>query len=396
MEKKEYEKMSEYGVEFKNIISGPAPVGRVLNYTIRAGNQVLNHKNGYRSLDLKDNIGSAWCTEFMVGLGLIRYEVDKRKEFYPIFLTNKGQKLFSLLQGFEGWFDEDNDASSCKEQLLNFSKDAYNYLEYVFKSSIILKNLITYIINNQTNVFLKNLFMDDYFEFFKRLYEGSTTYNRNSRTSTAKNRVPSLIQFCEFFNYVYTDKDTNGETIYVFNLEKMTKSTETYDFIELTGEVLQQLKKESDYNEKMAQYLVEKYGINGTVVHEIISRNSSVQQIFRNNLISKYGLKCMLCEKYIDEVLIASHIKPASECDVVSKANCENGLLLCALHDKLFDRYLISFDFTTGKLLYSKILESQLAEYQLKEGFTLPEAVLTPERRNFLMEHNMEFYKRNK
>lgn len=396
MQKKEYEKLSEYGVEFKNVISGPAPVGRVLNYVIRAGNRILNHKNGYRSLDLKDNVGSAWCTEFMVGLGLISYTPDKNLPFYPINLTEKGKKLFTYLKEYRGFFDENNDPSECRKQLKSFSDDAYNFLETVLKNSIVLKNLVTYMVNNETNVFLKDVFMDDYFEFFKELYEGSSEYNRNARTSTAKNRVPSLIQFCEFFNYVTTDKDVNGKTIYIFQPEKMYAVVGDYDFIDLTEDVLKDLKGEDSHDEKLAEFLIEKYGLDGTVVHEIISRNSSVQRIFRNNLIAKYGLKCMMCDKYIDEVLVASHIKPASECDVVSKANCENGLLLCALHDKLFDRYLISFDFTTGKLLYSKILEGKLEEYQLKESFSLSNELLTNERRQFLMEHNIEFYKRNK
>ena len=396
MQKKEYEKLGDYGVEFKNVISGPAPVGRVLNYVIRAGNRILNHKNGYRSLDLKDNVGSAWCTEFMVGLGLIIYTPDKTLPFYPINLTEKGKRLFAYLKGYGGFFDENNDPSECRKQLKSFNEDAYNYLETVFKESIVLKNLVTYMVNNETNVFLKDIFMDDYFEFFKELYEGSSEYNRNARTSTAKNRVPSLIQFCEFFNYVTTDKDVNGKTIYIFQPEKMSAVSGDYDFIDLTEDVLKDLKGEDSHDEKLAEFLIEKYGLDGTVVHEIISRNSSVQRIFRNNLIAKYGLKCMMCDKYIDEVLVASHIKPASECDVVSKANCENGLLLCALHDKLFDRYLISFDFTTGKLLYSKVLEGKLEEYQLKENFTLSNELLTNERRQFLMEHNIEFYKRNK
>lgn len=396
MQKKEYEKLSDYGVEFKNVLSGPAPVGRVLNYVIRAGNHLLNHKNGYRSLDLKNNIGSAWCTEFMVGLGLITYKVDKKLPYYPVLLTKKGEILYGLIKSFKGCFDENNDSTECKKQLKTFSEEAYKYLEIVFKNSIILKNLVTYMINNETNVFLKDIFMDDYFEFFKRLYEGGLQYNRNARTSTAKNRVPSLIQFCEFFNYVSLDKDSNGKTIYIFQPDKMTSNSTEYNFTELTDNLLKDLKGVDNNDEQLATLLVEKYGLDGTIVHEIISRNSSVQKLFRNNLIAKYGLKCMMCDKHIDEVLVASHIKPASECDVINKANCENGLLLCALHDKLFDKYFISFDFTSGKLLYAKVLQQQLDEYQLSKDFTLNKELLTEDRKKFLMEHNIEFYKRNK
>lgn len=394
MQNREYEKLTNYGVEFKNVISGPAPVGRVLNYVIMAGNGQLNHKNGYRALDLKDNIGSAWCTEFMVGLGLIRYNVDKKLTFYPIYLTEKGQNLFNFLKNFKNVFDESNDSMICKKQLKEFSEDAYEYFEIIFKNSIVLKNLITYILNCETNKFIKDIFMDDYFEFFKKLYEGSSDYNRNARTSTAKNRVPSLIQFCEFFNYVSIDKNSEGKTIYVFNTEKM--KTKENGFIDLSSELLQDLKNENNVNENIASFLEEKYGLDGTVIHEIISRNSNVQKIFRSNLIAKYGRKCMVCDKNIDEILVASHIKPASECDVFGKADCENGLLLCALHDKLFDRYFISFDSETGKILYAKVLENQLDEFQLNKDFVLYKEILTEERKKFLKIHNDEFYKRNK
>ena len=41
-----YVSLSAYGVELKNLISGPAPVGRILNYLNLAGNGLLKHKNG--------------------------------------------------------------------------------------------------------------------------------------------------------------------------------------------------------------------------------------------------------------------------------------------------------------------------------------------------------------
>jgi predicted restriction endonuclease len=81
---------------------------------------------------------------------------------------------------------------------------------------------------------------------------------------------------------------------------------------------------------------------------------------------------------------------------VIEKADCENGLLLCSLHDKLFDRYLISFDFNTGKLIYAEPLKGQLVEYQLSEDLTLEERFMTDERKDYLMKHNMAFYERNK
>ena len=152
----------------------------------------------------------------------------------------------------------------------------------------------------------------------------------------------------------------------------------------------------SKRNEKIVEDLVAKYGVNGTVAREMVIRNSEVQSLFRNNLFAKYGVRCAVCGKTIEKVLIASHIKPASLCDVIEKANCENGIVLCALHDKLFDRYLITFEEKAGKLKYSKILADKLQKYQLDEGFCLPSQYLTEERQAFLQHHNKAFCNKNK
>lgn len=113
-------------------------------------------------------------------------------------------------------------------------------------------------------------------------------------------------------------------------------------------------------------------------------------------MIAEYGCKCAICNKKINALMVASHIVPASESNVYEKADYENGLLLCALHDKLFDRYLISFRFDDGKLLYASVLENDLEEYQLSEDLTLEERFMTEKRKDYLLKHNMEFYERNK
>ena len=51
-------------LEFKNLLSGPAPIGRILNYIYLAGTKGLYHKNGYRKIDLKDNIGV--CLDYRI------------------------------------------------------------------------------------------------------------------------------------------------------------------------------------------------------------------------------------------------------------------------------------------------------------------------------------------
>lgn len=385
----EYENLQQYNISFKQLISGPAPVGRILNYLVLTGKGVLKHRNGNRDLNLNDNIASAWCSEFMVGLGLVFY-VEDTSNVYPLRLTDQGKKLYDLIKEFGANFNEEKEPVRCKSQLMSTSTMAYDVFFNIFKCSPICKNLCKYIINSNTSSFDKRTFKDDYFECFKVLYEGGT-YNRNARTSTAANRVPSLLQLCSFFDSLSESND-----YFIFDFNKLNSISNEYTFIPISPTIIKSITNEANANEKIINDLIAKYGIDGTVAIEIVTRNSSVQDIFRNNLIAKYGCKCAICNKSIPTVMVASHIVPASESNVVEKADCENGLLLCSLHDKLFDRYLISFDFTTGKLLYSECLKDVLEDYQLHEELYLEKKYMTDERREYLMKHNMEFFERNK
>jgi len=87
---------------------------------------------------------------------------------------------------------------------------------------------------------------------------------------------------------------------------------------------------------------------NTILVHEkyfdIIAKARIGQGQFRDMLMLDRLNKCEICNITRKEVLIASHIKEFSKCDNKEAYDIDNGLLLCAGHDKLFDRHLISFD----------------------------------------------------
>lgn len=85
------------------------------------------------------------------------------------------------------------------------------------------------------------------------------------------------------------------------------------------------------------------------------------QDKFREKLINKYK-KCCLCNVNMNELLVASHIKPQSISDANEKLDIHNGLLMCSNHDKLFDRGYISFD-DTGRILISERLDDNNRMY---------------------------------
>ena len=68
------------------------------------------------------------------------------------------------------------------------------------------------------------------------------------------------------------------------------------------------------------------------------------QDYFRSVLLSNYGDTCCLTGIDIPALLTASHIKPWAAATPSERLMSSNGLLLNALHDRAFDRGLITLD----------------------------------------------------
>lgn len=91
---------------------------------------------------------------------------------------------------------------------------------------------------------------------------------------------------------------------------------------------------------------------------EILAKARIGQGLFRDELIQRDS-SCRICGITNKELLRASHIKPWKDCkDSSEKLNPDNGLLLCAIHDALFDRGLICFD-DDGSIVISKNLSKK-------------------------------------
>ncbi len=68
-----------------------------------------------------------------------------------------------------------------------------------------------------------------------------------------------------------------------------------------------------------------------------------VQRFFREAVLSSYGYCCSVCAFGVVEMLNASHIVPWSK-DAKRRADPCNGLSLCVLHDRAFDRGFMTVD----------------------------------------------------
>lgn len=166
----------------------------------------------------------------------------------------------------------------------------------------------------------------------------------------------------------------------------------------LSDEQIANLVKEVDDISEKIVHLVNLYGNEGRILATRSIRITQVQDAFRLRLIKRYGQKCLLCDITNLEMLVASHIKRDADCkDINEKIDNNNGILLCANHDKLFDRFLISFDGLTGHIMISdKLTFAEKRICMLNPDYVLPEEYMTPERQMYLIWHNSEFEKKNK
>ncbi|MBN2685858.1 MAG: HNH endonuclease [Pontiellaceae bacterium] len=88
-----------------------------------------------------------------------------------------------------------------------------------------------------------------------------------------------------------------------------------------------------------------------------------LQTFFRNTVLASYESRCALTGLAIPQLLVASHIIPWSE-NEQRRADPTNGLCLNALHDKAFDRHLITFDEDYRLLISDYLKNGDIPEFQ--------------------------------
>lgn len=135
---------------------------------------------------------------------------------------------------------------------------------------------------------------------------------------------------------------------------------------------------------KSVQALKEKIASLSSAEQETVTKARVGQGYFRDLLINKYSCKCALCSISTKSMLTASHIKEWAASTDAEKLDENNGLLLCAHHDALFDKHLITFD-NAGNVQISPTLTAQ---EQLDLGLTtLPSITVTPAMLPYLAVH---------
>jgi hypothetical protein len=111
------------------------------------------------------------------------------------------------------------------------------------------------------------------------------------------------------------------------------------------------------------------------------------QGIFREGLVSHWGGRCAVTGCSNLAVLRASHIKPWRKCCDAERLDVNNGLLLTANLDALFDMGLIAFYEDGSMWIAPSITEHQRGELGLPGNLRME---LNPAQRNFIEGHRTE------
>ena len=258
---KKYVEINNDNIEFKNLLSAPAQVGRILDYIIYAGEGMLRHKPGNRNDSMENNIGSAWCTEFMIGLGLV--ELDSKigdTNVYNIRLTSSGIKIYNILieNAIGPGFTYDSKPEKTLEYLK--SKNALNIVnvfEEVFRNTIIFKDLCIFLdIDNVSTdeIIIKGEdFMEGIFGELCEFYTKVPYVRNGSGASTAGNRVPSLLQLLYFLKYAYYK---NGEIHFIKNALINGIFDENYKLDISDEHLISEYEKEEKIIDKLAKEFV--------------------------------------------------------------------------------------------------------------------------------------------
>lgn len=175
----------------KYLIPGPAPIGRMFNYTKRIANG--SFRTVFRGPTNNDNLDQ-WTVCAMVGLGLVECleKTNQRPE-----LTSDGAKIQrGLLPHLP--FTENPDSKTAIHLAHYFRESApiiYEQLQTLFSNSPAIRNLLKVLSEGELPVSLN--------EFYTRI-----GLRHHMVKVTAEHRIPSLLRVAEFCGLIQFDTHT--------------------------------------------------------------------------------------------------------------------------------------------------------------------------------------------
>lgn len=153
------------------------------------------------------------------------------------------------------------------------------------------------------------------------------TFARTFRTQFGSRTTPTVVNQEDGLNQIYMARLPADAGLYLL------------DRSELSAIFVPRFVDEGAHGKKVSQ-----------TTRDAVVQARVGQGPFRKALLQRWNNQCALTGLSHPELLIASHIEPWSLCDNRARLDPDNGLLLAAHIDRLFDRGLVSFD-DQGRLL---------------------------------------------
>ncbi len=130
---------------------------------------------------------------------------------------------------------------------------------------------------------------------------------------------------------------------------------------------------------------------------EIVVKVRVNQSFFRKAVLAAYDFRCCITGLGIPELLNASHIVPWSK-DEINRVNPRNGLCLNAIHDRAFDRGLLTitpeFKIKISKSIKCNDVDSAVHDFLLRyDGSTIKLPTRFLPDANFLKYHNKSVFR---
>ena len=175
-------------------------------------------------------------------------------------------------------------------------------------------------------------------------------------------------------NPTFVEKNTRGNNMYSNSLKQFRSYRTTTEEAEevLSQAVIDAITKDTQISVTERDSLI---------------KSRVGQGAFRTTLLEKYKGACVVTGITLKNLLIASHIKPWAVSSNAERLSSENGLLLSANYDRLFDCGLISFDDSR------KIIVSRYVDEANKKRLHLTDEVTANISISTEMKHNLEYHR---
>lgn len=166
-------------------------------------------------------------------------------------------------------------------------------------------------------------------------------------------RYVAILIPCELCNSLYSITNTHGT--HNVNYVEMNPSYNPVLAHQIQYNIISNDVSNDDIAALILQRTLNNNPCAGTDVEKIVKTRVSQGSFRRLLLLERHH--CNLCDISTTSVLRASHIKEWAESSKEERIDASNSLLLCANHDALFDRHLISFEPDTGNICISASID---------------------------------------